>query len=127
MISEINFTAEGVTAFIAGQRIILLQNLATQKRSLSVLIQNRSTTSNFNNSNNHDDVRGVQAELVILKRRLFIVESKIMELERWRIEAGDSDTESGEVEVKERKGVLAKNFSRKIKLGREKGGEAVWI
>jgi hypothetical protein len=115
-------TPEAVSDFIDNQRKVLLENLATQRKSLIALIEGRKAELRiFSGMEVAKGLLGredrVQAELTILTRRLSIVESKERQLEKYQIEAkGRKVVRDSKVDLRgEVSKTPTRNFSRKIK------------
>jgi len=114
-------TPEAVAEFISSQRTILLANLGTQRKNLISLIEGREMELRF--FSKMETARGlldngerVESELRILRRRLFMVQSKELQLEKYRTEAtGKLGGDAVDDGIKEVGMMPARNFSRKIK------------
>ncbi|KAH8594690.1 hypothetical protein B0O99DRAFT_172339 [Bisporella sp. PMI_857] len=101
-----------ITEFIDKQQVVLIRNLAQQKKFLKALISGRETELRLLSSMTVakgllKSEENLKAEIRILRRRLLMVESKQRELRRYDANASANIMERG------RPGI-SRNFSRKL-------------
>jgi len=106
-------SSEAITEYINNQRAVLIRNLAYQRKYLTALVQERETElktlSNMSVTKgllkNGDDII-IRAEIMILRRRLLMLESKETELRKVQVKPSAKPLQD------ERQ--LVRNYSRKI-------------
>lgn len=116
-------TPEAVSEYIASQRVILIENLEFQRKNLVALIEGRELELQFYAKmvvakGLVDRDNKLEGELRILRRRLFMVESKEKQLQKYQAEAmsktaakeGEDSKSSDEAQI-----LPARNYSRKIR------------
>ena len=115
-------TPEAVSEYIITQRTILIENLAFQWKNLVALVEGREMELQFYakmvvSKGLVDRDNKLEGELRILRRRLFMVDSKEKQLQKYQAEALKTTVEREAEEAKgdEAQVSPARNFSRKIR------------